>query len=224
MDFLGIQWRNAPSTISGQQMLIYTGEPITLSVPNPRYVEPAAIVPRPKAYWIPPAWSEVIERLALHGIFTETISQPQEVDVLLHRLHDPELETVPYEGHLRVTANTTVEQHLVAYPPGSVRVPTDQPLGDLAVILLEPESLDSFFQWGFFPEILQQTEYVEAYVMEPMAERMLEQSPILQKAFERRLEEDPEFAGDPQERLRWFYEKTPYFDQQWRLYPVGIEQ
>jgi hypothetical protein len=97
-------------------------------------------------------------------------------------------------------------------------------LGDLAIALLEMKSPDSFFQWGFFPEVLQRTEYVEEYVMEPLAARMLRQDPSLREAFAARLEEDPDFAADPQQRLLWFYERTPYFDQQWRYYPVGIEQ
>ena len=56
---------------------------------------------------------------------------------------------------------------LLEHPHTSaVRVPTDQPLGDLAILLLEPAAPDSFFAWGFFNEILQPTEYVEGYVID----------------------------------------------------------
>jgi hypothetical protein len=96
-------------------------------------------------------------------------------------------------------------------------------LGDLAVLLLEPESPDSFLQWGFFHEIFQRTEYVEGYVMEPMAERMLAEDPALREAFEQKLRDDEAFAGDPRERLQWFYRRTPYFDDRWGLYPVARE-
>ena len=77
------------------------------------------------------------------------------------------------------------------------------------------------FQWGYFSEILQRTEYVEAYIMEPMARAMMDADPKLKEAFERRLREDEKFAGDPRARLQWFYEKTPFFDDEHRLYPVG---
>jgi hypothetical protein len=224
VEFLGIRWEIADSPISGEKVIRYTGQPITLRIPNQRHVEPDIVVQRPQAYWIPPAWSDVIERLAMHGIYTETLTKPRNVMVHLHHLSDIELGTEPYEGHLRVSATSTLEPRSVIYPPGSVRVPTDQPLGDLAVVLLEPKSADSFFQWGFFPEVLQRAEYVEEYVMEPLAARMLQQDPSLRDAFAARLEEDPDFAADPQQRLQWFYERTPYFDQQWRYYPVGIEQ
>jgi hypothetical protein len=223
-EFLGIGWELADSPISGGKVIRYTGQPITLTVPVYGHVEPDVVVRRPKAYWIPPAWSDVIERLAMHGIYTEALTKPRTVMVHLHHLGDVELGTEPYEGHLLVSATSTLEPHSVIYPPGSVRVPTDQPLGDLAIALLEPKSPDSFFQWGFFSETLQRTEYVEAYVMEPLAARMLQHDPSLRDAFAARLEEDLDFAADPQQRLQWFYERTPYFDQQWRYYPVGIEQ
>ncbi len=48
-----------------------------------------------------------------------------------------------------------------------MRVSTDQALGELVVLLLEPDSPDSFFQWGFFLEVLQRTEYIEAYAGDP---------------------------------------------------------
>jgi hypothetical protein len=86
---------------------------------------------------------------------------------------------------------------------------------------MEPESPDSLFQWGYFLEILTRTEYAEAYIMEPMARAMLEQDPQLARAFEKKLESDPEFAANPRARLDWFYRRTPYYDSSHRLYPIG---
>jgi hypothetical protein len=91
------------------------------------------------------------------------------------------------------------------------------------VLLLEPGSEDSLFQWGFFLEVLQRAEYVESYVMEPTARRMLESDPELAAAFRRKLLDDPGFAADATARLQWFYERTPYFDERFNLYPVGRE-
>ena len=124
---------------------------------------------------------------------------------------------------MRVSATWKEEYRTETFPPGTARVPTDQPLGDLAIHLLDPRAPDSFFQWGFFLEILQRTEYFESYVIEPMARRMLEEDPELRKAFEAKLKSDAEFAGDPRARLQWFYEKTPFYDERWRLYPVVRE-
>ena len=56
--------------------------------------------------------------------------------------------------------------------------------------------------------------------MEPMARAMLEADPELARAFEKKLEADADFAASPRARLRWFYERTPYFDDRYRLYPI----
>ena len=223
LEFLGVQWETAPSDISGGECIEYTGQPVTLTVPYFKYIEPEVSVTRPRAYWIPPAWPEIIERLALHGIYLETIARPREVVVELVRLSEINLAGEPFEGHVLVMAVARPERRTVTFPAGSVRVPTDQPLGDLAVLLLEPDSPDSFFRWGFFLEVLQRAEYVEGYVMEPLARRMLEQSPTLKRTFEKKLAEDADFAADPRARLLWFYERTPYFDDRWRVYPVARE-
>ena len=108
-------------------------------------------------------------------------------------------------------------------PAGSVRVDLDQPLGLLAALLLEPASPDSFFQWGMMLEVLQRTEYFEDYALEPMARKMLENDPELAREFEERLTSDEEFAGNARARLEFFYERTPYFDQEYRVYPVMRE-
>ena len=92
------------------------------------------------------------------------------------------------------------------------------------MVLLEPESQDSFFAWGFFLEALQRTEYMEGYVIAPMAERQLAEEPALQAAFDKRLADDPKFAADPAARLRWFYERSKFYDDRYLLYPVGIER
>ena len=223
LEFLGVQWETTPSDISGGERISYTGQPVTLTVPYFKYIEPEVSVTRPRAYWIPPAWPEVIERLALHGIYLETIAKPREVVVELVRLSEVKLAEEPFEGHVPVTAVARPERRTVTFPAGSVRVPTDQPLGDLAVLLLEPDSPDSFFRWGFLLDVLQRAEYVEGYVMEPLARRMLERNPTLKRTFEKKLAEDADFAADPRARLLWFYKRTPYFDDRWRVYPVARE-
>ena len=133
--------------------------------------------------------------------------------VEMYRLLEPTLAAESFEGHARVTAGLQPEMVDMMFPAGSVRVPTDQPLGVLAMLLLEPASPDSFFQWGMFLEILQRTEYVEGYVMEPTAEKMLAADPALRTAFEAALQ-DEEFAASPEARLRWFYERTPWLHLQ----------
>ena len=221
-ELAGIEWRVEPSKISGGERVVWTGKPVTVEVPLVATNVPGTTVKRPSAYWIPSAWHEVIANLETHGIEMERTSSPRTLEVEMYRLEEPEFAAAPFEGRIQVTAKPVTERRRETFPKGSVRIPTDQPLGELAALLLEPESPDSLFQWGFFHEVFQRTEYVEGYVMEPMAERMLAEDPALAAEFEKRLE-DEEFANNPRARLQWFYAKTPFFDDRWRLYPVARE-
>ncbi|MGI8820823.1 MAG: M14 family metallopeptidase, partial [Chthoniobacterales bacterium] len=224
IEYQGIEMRVLPSAISGGLRVEFTGQPASARVPFQHQNHVSATVARPKAYWIPVAWHEVIARLELHGIQCERIDAAREVPVRMYRLEEAKFETEPFEGRVRVQAKPVPEKRAQRFAPGSVRVSTDQPLGDLAVILCEPASPDSFFQWGFFDEVLQQTEYIEPYVIEPMAERMLAADPKLAEEFTEKLARDEAFRASAKERLRWFYTKTPFQDERWKLYPIAREE
>lgn len=236
LEIPGVEWRATPSALSGGTRIEYTGAPMTWTVPKYDRTVPVAKAKRPRAYWVPPAWSEVIERLELQGLRVERQNEHRLVSVEMTRIREPKLAAQPFEGRVPVSARFENERRATVFPPGTARVPTDQPLGDLLMLLLEPASPDSFFAWGFFHEVLQPTEYFENYIMEPMAERMLAEDPALRAEFEQRLREDPAFgAGEgkgpapeaflppPMQRLQWFYERTPYYDERALLYPVGRE-
>jgi zinc carboxypeptidase len=224
IEFLPLKSETYRSAASGRDELRWLGEaakPITVPVFGSA---PAATVAPPRAYWVPPTKPEVIARLRLHGIAVETLDAPRTVEVEMLRLKDPKPAAGPFEGHTALAIGGVVrERRRETFPAGSVRVASDQPLGQLAAILLEPESDDSFLAWGFFPEILQRTEYIEGYVMAPLADRMLAADPKLKAEFKAKVAADPKFAADPDARLSWFYARTPYFDDRYLLYPVGRE-
>jgi len=222
VELAGVAWRIARSEVAGGPVVEWLGRPERVTLPRLRMV-PATTLARPRAYWIPPAWSEVIEGLKRHGIRVEETATARDVDVGLVRIGEPTLGA-PLEGRVPVSGTYSVERRREHYPKGSARVPLDQPLGDLAALLLEPASPDSFFRWGFFLGILQRTEYAEAYIMGPTGERMLAEQPALRAEFEKKLAEDPAFARDASARLDWLYRRTPYFDDRHLLYPVGRER
>lgn len=221
--FKGVEFRISESPISGGKRVEWTGKPVETTVPSHRLDAAKATARRPTAYWVPAAATDVIERLSLHGIRMERLSEAREVEVEMDRFSEVTFEPEPFEGRIRVSAKTTRQKRRERFAPGSVRVPTDQPLGTLAMLLLEPASPDSFFQTGFFHWVLQRTEYAEGYIMEPMAERMLGEDAALRAEFERALRDDAKLAASRGERLDWFYRRTPYFDDRWRLNPVGRE-
>ncbi len=194
---------------------------------------PDLVVKRPKQYVVPVQWSEVIARLKAHGIRMKTLEQPTAIEVTLYRMDDIKLaggfepdraaanEIPGYEGHLLVSGTGKPFQRLQTFPAGSVVIDTDQPLGVLAINLLTAESPDSFWSWGFFNSTLVSAEEPEEYVMEPMARKMLAEDPQLKAEFEKKLKEDKAFAKDPHARLEWFYQRTPFYDVNAYVYPVG---
>jgi hypothetical protein len=109
-------------------------------------------------------------------------------------------------------------------PVGSVRVSTDQPLGALAVALLQPEAPDSFFSWGFFHGMFQRTEYFENYALLPWIEQQLKTDAKLKAEFEAAVKADPVLQKDGDARVQWFYQRSPFYDVTYLKYPVLIER
>jgi hypothetical protein len=224
-EFHPIQHESYRSQASGAEETRWNGQPGAQTRVLQFGLESTVTLTRPQAYWVPATKPDVIEVLRLHGIQFETISAPRTVNVEMLRLPEARAAATPFEGRTRVTAGEPQRINREEWmPPGSVRVPTDQPLGDLAMILLEPQSEDSLFAWGGFSEILQRVEYMDGYILAPMADEMLARDPQLRAAFEAKLATDAAFAADPDARLAWFYDRSPYADQRYLLYPVGIER
>ena len=223
--FKGIRYEMYDSPASGRQEVRWLGEPDPELWQLPFYgSRPTLTLRRPEAYWVPAHRADVIERLRAHGVEMETLDAPRTVSVELLRLDDPKLGTRANEGHVPVSVTSVTPEHRDwTFQPGSVRVPTDQTLGDVVVLLLEPQSSESLFAWGLFPEVLSRVEYIEGYAIAPLAERMLAADPALKAEFEAKLAADPEFAANGDARLQWFYERTPFYDDRYRLYPVARE-
>ncbi|MGH7176005.1 MAG: M14 family metallopeptidase, partial [Tepidisphaeraceae bacterium] len=100
IDFLGIDYRTEPSEITGATVTRWLGKPLSMRIPYVRTSKPTVTVKRPKAYWIPPSRTDVIERLKLHGIAVESIAEPREIDVTMYRIENPKLAAEPFEGHV----------------------------------------------------------------------------------------------------------------------------
>ena len=69
------------------------------------------------------------------------------------------------EGRMTTSGTTVPEACTRTYKKGDIFIRTDQPLGTLAVALLEPSGESSFFYWGFFNSKMQSHEYPENYIM-----------------------------------------------------------
>jgi hypothetical protein len=102
-----------------------------------------------------------------------------------------------------------------------VVVAMDQRAAKVAMEWLEPEAPDSAVAWGYFDAVFEQKEFAEDYVVEKLARDMMAKDPKLREEFEQRLAADKQFAGDPKARLDFFYQRSPWWDRELGLYPVG---
>jgi hypothetical protein len=219
--FKGVAFDTYLSPASGRLEQRWLGRPITFRMPIIGQ-QPTESVRLPKAWWVPAAQAEVLDRLRLHGITFETIEAPRTLRLDQVRLVEPKL-LQPNEGRVPMTATFVHAAGEQLLPAGSVRVPADQPNGLLAAALLEPESQDSFLAWGFFPEMLAPTPSTDAFVLAALGERLLATDPALKATFEAKLRAEPAFAADPNARLAWFYERAGPGHPYWLQYPIARE-
>ncbi|SEN48100.1 Zinc carboxypeptidase [Sphingomonas gellani] len=210
------------SPASGAEEVRWLGTPLPPVCTPVHGSTPGLRIARPAGYWVPVSEPEVIERLSRQGIRMDVLAEARTAEVAMIRLDRIVLAPRVSERRVGVGADCTrVERRQRRFAAGSAYVPTDQPMGDLAIHMLEPACADSLFAQGFVTGCLDQVEYMEAYVIAPMADAMLAEDPELVAEFEAALDADPAFAADPVARLKWFYLRSPYQDDDYLLYPIA---
>ncbi|OBP15294.1 carboxypeptidase [Rheinheimera sp. SA_1] len=223
--FKGISYEIAQSDISKAPYVKWTGQAKDY-VDFPVYWEkvPAIETEVPSAYWIPPQYQDVIKRLEIHGVKMSRLTAAKTLELQQLVASKPEFAGKSFEGRVGVSATFTPQWRQLELAPGSVRVSTDQPLGALAVALLQPQAPDSFFSWGFFHGMFERTEYFETYAIIPWIEQQLVADPKLKQQFDEAVKADATLQKDGQARLDWFYQRSPFYDEQYLKYPVLLER
>jgi murein tripeptide amidase MpaA len=229
--YLGYKRNRVLSEVSGAVWNQYTHEPENIDIPMYSDFQPTFSVTPPRAYIVPAQWTRVIEVLRAHGVQMQPTTSAWESEVETYRCQ-PHWRNTLFEGrhpmsigdfadisHYQPMCKAVKEK--LWYAAGSMVVPLDQRTAKVAVGWLEPDAPDSAVQWGFFDAIFEQKEYGEPYVLEPLAREMLAKDPALKAEFEKKLANDKAFAGDPDARLSFFYDHSPYHDSRIGLYPVG---
>ncbi len=219
--FQGMKYRRELSEVSGGMRIVYENSPMEMTIPRSDEIQVDKSVELPLGYLIPPAWSNVIEVLAAHGLKLERLKEPVSAEFESYRFRDVKWQEKPFEGRHPVTFQAEAMRENRTYAAGSILVRLDQPAAKIAIYLLEPESGEGFVSWGFFDSIFEQKEYAEDYVLEKLAREMVAKDPQLKKEFEDKLQSDREFAGDPRRRLAFFYERSPWWDSRINVYPVA---
>ncbi|MGQ0650495.1 MAG: M14 family metallopeptidase [Gemmatimonadaceae bacterium] len=103
----------------------------------------------PYGYALSPADTAVIQLLALHGVISYRTRAPWRGDAgPQYRLDSAIVAPRPFQGRREVRLEVQeVPGRTVSLPAGTIVVPVHQPLGVLAMYLLEPESDDGVVNW-----------------------------------------------------------------------------
>ena len=216
-----LEYHTELSDISGAPYVTFGTKPVDMTVPMYNEFRVKTAVAPPLSYIVPVQWKDVIEVLRAHGLTMQTTTEPVAIDVESYHFVDVKWAGSPFEGRLMPSFKVEVVHERRTFPAGSIIVPLAQESAKVAISLLEPEAPDSLVHWGFFNATFEQKEYAEDYVLEKLAREMLAGDPRLREEFEKKLASDATFASNPRARLQFFYQRSPYWDKQMNLYPVG---
>ena len=222
LNFKGYEGTFVESELTGQKRLKYdASKPFTKEVEYYNYFKPTKEVSVPKAYIIPQGWHEVISLLEVNQVDFSTIKNDTLMEVEVYHIKDFKTYTNPYEGHYP-HYNTEVSKSIekIGFRKGDIIVNTNQAAFRYLLETLEPEAVDSFFNWNFFDTILQQKEGFSAYVFEDEAKELLAKNPEWKAEFEQLKATNKEFSESARQQLRWIYMKSNHYEKAHLRYPV----
>ena len=112
--------------------------------------EPTVSVPIPFAYAFPrDVGDSLVKRLVMHGVAVEELTQPLDAPVTTFTVDSTSRASRPFQNHLeRRIDGAWGAQTTRSLPAGTFIVRVGQPLGILAMYLLEPSSDDGFVDWN----------------------------------------------------------------------------
>lgn len=154
-DLVGLRYKVEPWP-DPVQILAQASRPVsTLHYAN---FVPTLSVRRPAAYLIPPDLRSVVAKLTDHGARMERLARPHDLEVERYTVESLTSikRNVYVQPSQRAETQLTVTSKAarVSYPAGTIVVSTAQPLGNLIVYLLEPQSDDGLVAWNYLDDQL----------------------------------------------------------------------
>ena len=165
----GIQFENnpleKPVTIHGYEMEVIekegarprvkrTDRTKTYEVPYFADFVPTEKISLPFGYLIPIHDPEILDKLLLHGITVEKLTEPITLEVESFRLKEVKASERLYQGHYMNSASGEFFSEEREFSAGTLFVGMAQPLANLAAYLLEAQSDDGFLVWNILDRYL----------------------------------------------------------------------
>lgn len=222
IEFLGYDGSYKKSEVTTGERLFYDRKkPFRKQIPFYKEYKPTKEITIPEAYIIPKGWWNAIDLLQQNGIRGGRISNDTVIEVESYRIADYKTGQSAYEGHYP-HRNTRVTSTMVKlkFSKGDFIFPTNQKGVKYLLETLEPEAIDSYFNWNFFDTALQQKEGYSDYVFEDRAAEILKKNPNLKAELEQKKAADTAFANNPAAQLDWVYKKSEHYEKAHLQYPV----
>jgi hypothetical protein len=222
IDFKGFKGDYKPSDVSGKDRLYYDRkQPFTKQIPFYNDYKATKEVVIPNFYVVPKSQWQIIDLLKLNAIEMQPLAKDTEIEVESYKIASYETSKSPYEGHYGHYNTVVVKStEKVQFRKGDLMINTQQAGVKYLMETLEPEAVDSYFNWNFFDPILQQKEYFSAYVFEDLAKEILDKNPKLKAEFEAKKQQEKAFANNGSWQLDWVYKHSPYYEKAHLQYPV----
>jgi len=222
LNFKGYEAETITSTVTGLPRLKYNNsKPFEKEVVYRNYFKPSDSVVIPKAYVIPQGWHNVIERLKMNNIEMTQLKNDTIIQVESYRITGYKTRTSAFEGHYsHYNTKVEVSKKSVNFQKGDYNIETTQNGLRYLLETLEPQAVDSFFNWNFFDTILQQKEGFSPYVWEDKIIELFAQNPKLQIAFNMKKSLEPNFANNWYAQLDWLHKQSDFYETAHMQYPV----
>lgn len=221
--FKGYTAKYKKSEVSGLDRLYYDkNEPFEKNILFLDTYKTAQVINAPKAYVVPAAWREVIQRLQMNNVVMTKFSEDTIMEMEMYYIDKFINTPYPFEGHyLHSDIKVHTEIQYIQIRKGDYIIYVDQETNNYIVQTLEPQAPDSFFAWGFFDAIMMQKEWFSDYVFEDLAAEILRNDPALRKKLEETKAADTEFANDAFKQLQFVHQHSIYMEKSYGRYPVG---
>ena len=222
IDFKGYEAGKKPSEISGKPRLFYDrNKPFTRKVKFFDTYKADKEIIIPTYYVIPKSEGKIIENLKRNQIKFKELQSDSLITVESYKIVDFKTVKNPYEGHyLHFDTQVSSELKTKKFRKGDYLVSTKQSGVKFLLETLEPEAVDSYFNWNFFDGILGQKEYFSDYVFEDTAAELLKTNKALKTALELKKASDVKFAEDGAAQLDWVYKNSEYYEGTVNQYPI----
>ena len=222
IDFKGYEAGKKPSEISGKPRLFYDrNKPFSRKVKFFDTYKADKEITIPSYYVIPKSEGKIIENLKRNQIKFKELQSDSLITVESYKIVDFKTVKNPYEGHyLHFDTQVSSELKTKKFRKGDYLVSTKQEGVKFLLETLEPEAVDSYFNWNYFDGILGQKEYFSDYVFEDTAAELLKSNKALKTAFELKKASDAKFAEDGAAQLNWVYKNSEYYEDTVNQYPI----